>query len=76
MYSRDSFAAPGSIFRLTETDLITKLENMVDYIPGCFDIRETSGIHQLYQTNEIEPFKYIEKYYADIEKAGTKGVAA
>ncbi len=72
MYSRDNFAAPGSIFRLTETDLITKLEIMVDYIPGYFDIRETSGIHQLYQVNEIQPVKYLEKYYADIEQ----GVAA
>jgi len=80
MYSRDDFASPGSIFRLTETDLITKLELMVEYIPGYFDIRETSGIHQLYKLNEIEPFKYIEKYYTDIERAVTKankkGVAA
>lgn len=72
MYSRDDFAAPGSIFRLTETDLITKLEIMVDYIPGYFDIRETSGIHQLYQMNNIDPIKYLKKYYADIEQ----GVAA
>jgi len=72
MYSRDDFAAPGSIFRLTETDLITKLEVMVDYIPGHFDIRETSGIHQLYQMNKIDPVKYLEKYYSDIEQ----GVAA
>ncbi|VAW65878.1 hypothetical protein MNBD_GAMMA11-3452 [hydrothermal vent metagenome] len=76
MYSRDDFASPGSIFRLTETDLITKLELMVDYIPDYFDIRETSGIHQLYQLNKIEPFQYINKYYKDIEQTGTKGVAA
>ena len=72
MYSRNDYAAPGSVFRLTETDLITKLELMVNYIPGYFDIRETAGIHQLYRTNEIEPQSYIEKYYMDLEK----GVAA
>lgn len=72
MYSRNDYAAPGSVFRLTETDLITKLELMVNYIPGHFDIRETAGIHQLYRTNEIEPLSYLEKYYMDLEK----GVAA
>ncbi len=76
MYSRDNFASPGSVFRLTETDLITKLEIMVDYIPGHFDIRETSGIHQLYQLKEIEPSKFIKKYYADIEKASNSEAAA
>ncbi len=72
MYSRNDYAAPGSVFRLTETDLITKLELMVNYIPGHFDIRETAGIHQLYRTNEIEPLSYIKKYYMDLEK----GIAA
>lgn len=72
MYSRNDFASPGSIFRLTETDLITKLERMVDYIPGYFQIRETAGIHQVYMNNPIKPLKYIEKYYADTNQ----GVAA
>jgi len=72
MYSRNDYAAPGSLFRLTETDLITKLELMVSYIPGHFDIRETAGIHQLYRTNKIDPLEYVEKHYADIER----GIAA
>lgn len=68
MYSRNDFAAPGSVFRLTETDLITKLELMLDYIPGIYEIRETAGIHQLYQLKEVDPLKYIEKHYHDVEK--------
>ncbi|MFK5948277.1 MAG: DUF4007 family protein [Methylococcales bacterium] len=72
MYSRNNFAAPGSLFRLTETDVITKLELMVSYIPGYFDIRETAGIHQLYRINEVDPLSYIEKHYSDTEK----GIAA
>jgi len=68
MYSRNDYAAPGSVFRLTETDLVTKLELMVNYIPGHFDIRETAGIHQLYRTKEIEPLTYIKKHYMDLEK--------
>ena len=66
MYSRNDYAAPGSVFRLTETDLVTKLELMVDYIPGHFDIRETAGIHQLYCTKEIDPLAYIKKHYMDL----------
>lgn len=72
MYSRNDYAAPGSVFRLTEMDLITKLENMVDYIPGYYEIRETAGIHQLYQINAIDPTKYVVKHYSDIDK----GIAA
>lgn len=72
MYSRNDYAAPGSVFRLTETDLITKLERMLAYIPGHYEIRETAGIHQLYRTHAIDPLAYIEKHYADIEQ----GIAA
>lgn len=72
MYSRNDYAAPGSVFRLTETDLITKLELMVDYIPGHLGIRESSGIHQLYQLKNINPLKYIGRHYKDTER----GIAA
>ncbi len=72
MYCRNDYAAPGSIFRLTETDLITKLEKMISYIPGAFAIRETAGIHQLYQTSTIDPFDYLHKHY----ETTAKGIAA
>jgi len=68
MYSRNDYAALGSVFRLTEADLITKLELMVNYLPGHFVIRETAGIHQLYQTKKIDPILYLEKHYTDLEK--------
>ena len=72
MYSRNNFVAPGSVFRLTETDMLTKLERMVDYFPGHYEIRETAGIHQLYKLKNINAFRYLKKHYADSEK----GVAA
>jgi len=72
MYSRNDFVSPGSVFRLTETDLITKLELMVAYKPGGFEIRETAGIHQLYRIKNINPMSYVKKHYADTEK----GIAA
>lgn len=75
MYSKSDFATLGSVFKLTESDLITKLELMIDYIPNLFDIRESAGIHQLYKINsesEINPMLYLQKHYADIKT----GIAA
>ena len=65
MYSRDDYSAPGAIFRLTENDLITKLERLVDYIPNVFDIRETAGIHQLYLVNHCSPQDFLVAHYAN-----------
>ncbi len=67
MYSRDDFATPGSVFRLTETDLITKLELMLAYLPGRFELRETAGIHQLYKIADSEPLDYIKRHYANTQ---------
>ena len=67
MYSRDDFASPGSVFRLTEMDLIAKLELMIDYLPGYFEIRDTAGLHQLYKIKEVDPLLYIQKYYGDMK---------
>lgn len=66
MYSRDDYPAPGSVFRLTENDLIAKLERLVLYIPDVFEIRETAGIHQLYMLKESSPEAFLKKHYADV----------
>ena len=73
MYSRDNFAAPGAVFRLTENDLITKLERLVNFMPDIMEIRETAGIHQLYVKQEISPEKYLDKHY---QQRQIKGKAA
>jgi hypothetical protein len=65
MYSRDDFPAPGAVFRLTENDLITKLERLVDYIPNIFEIRETAGIHQLYLVSEYSTRDFLVAHYRD-----------
>lgn len=65
MYSRGDYCAPGAIFRLTENDLITKLENLVEYMPGILDIRDTAGIHQLFLLQEISPEGYLIKHYEE-----------
>ncbi|MCY4641129.1 MAG: DUF4007 family protein [Gammaproteobacteria bacterium] len=65
MYSRDQFVSPGTIFRLTEADLIAKLEHMTEYMPNQFTINETAGIHQLYRLveNEVDPLQYLGQHY-------------
>lgn len=72
MYSRDDYASPGSTFRLTEPDLITKLELMIDYLPGYFEIRDTAGLHQIFQLKGIKPEKYLMKHYTEMQA----GIAA
>jgi hypothetical protein len=68
MYSRDDFPALGSVFRLTEADLTAKLENMIAFLPGKFEIRETAGIHQLYQLNAVGSLDYLRNYYFPMER--------
>jgi hypothetical protein len=68
LYSRDEYAAPGSIFRLTETDLVTKLEQMVYAVKGMYEIRETAGIHQLYMMSEVVAEDYLKYHYLGIEQ--------
>lgn len=72
MYSKDDLPALGSTFRLTENDLITKLENLISYIPGKYEIRETAGIHQLYKLGSVDANQYLAKHYA----RSKKGIAA
>lgn len=73
MYSQNNYPAIGSIFRLTENDLLTKLEKLIDYIPKSFEIRESAGIHQLYKIKDtINPYDYLWIHY----KQSVKGKAA
>jgi hypothetical protein len=58
------FAAPGSVFRLTEDGLVTKLEELVRWLPGILELRETAGIHQLYQLETFGKYDVIAKHYA------------
>jgi len=63
MYSKDNYPAIGSVFRLTESDLVTKLEKLVNYIPGKFDIRDTAGQHQLFSSEVTDGMVYIAEHY-------------
>jgi len=63
MYARSNYCAPGAVFRLTENDLITKLEKLVGYMPNVFGIRDTAGIHQLFMLNECDAECFLETHY-------------
>ncbi|MGB1271158.1 MAG: DUF4007 family protein, partial [Endozoicomonas sp.] len=72
MYARDHYPAPGAVFRLTENDLITKLEQLAMSLPGKVEIRETAGIHQIYMLDDIAPTSLLKSHYQN----SMKGVAA
>ena len=63
MYCNEGYAAPGSIFRLTENSLVKMLEDLTVLMPGVFEIRESSGIHQLFLLSDLAPMSLIESYY-------------
>jgi hypothetical protein len=67
----NQYAAPGSVFRLTEDGLITKLEELIRWLPGTLELRETAGIHQLYQLQNFNKHELLAQHYAGtrLEKA-------
>ncbi len=72
MYSKDDFPAIGSVFRLTENDLVTKLERLIDFKPGVFDIRDTAGQHQIFLSRKVNAIDFVRKHYGNARK----GIAA
>lgn len=65
MYPRDKFSAIGAVFRLTENDLIKKMEQLVLQMPGTFEVRDTAGIYQLYLLKNISSIDLLTNYYGD-----------
>ncbi len=59
------YASPGAVYRLNEEGLIAKLEEMITWLPGVFELRETAGIHQLYRLKQIEPLDALDRYYEE-----------
>lgn len=64
MYGPKNGIALGSVFRLTESALLAKLENLVKSYPNIFQINETAGVNQLYrQDNTAESLTFLRHYY-------------
>ncbi|NOT13100.1 MAG: DUF4007 family protein [Methylococcaceae bacterium] len=64
MYGPKNGIALGSVFRLTESALLAKLENLVKAYPNIFQINETAGVNQLYrQDSKTESLTFLRHYY-------------
>ncbi|MDW6003247.1 DUF4007 family protein [Vibrio mangrovi] len=66
IYSQGDSAAVASVFRMTETDFMTKLEKLQSKFPELFEIRETAGISQIYLgqgVKRIEPMAFLQAHY-------------
>lgn len=64
MYGHNNNVALGSVFRLTESALLAKLENLVQAYPAIFQINETAGINQLYRSdNSVSSLAFLHRYY-------------
>ena len=63
LQSADDFVAPGTIFRLTEAGLMTKLEELTRAYPQVFDLRETAGLRQLFLRKSLPPIEMLKSYY-------------
>ena len=65
MRSNGVLAAPGSVFRLKEECLIAKLEEMIAWLPGKLQLRESAGIHELYRLADIARLEILLRHYSD-----------
>jgi len=64
MYSQKYGIAIGSVFRLTESALLAKLENLVKAYPAVFQINETAGINQLYRIDSnVSSLDFLRDHY-------------
>ncbi|MFW1678285.1 DUF4007 family protein [Pontibacter sp. JAM-7] len=68
MYSRTHQVAPGAIFRLVETDVVNKLEDMISLIPNTYEIRDVAGQLQIFKTGNVKAAEYLRKYYTGISQ--------
>ena len=63
MFANLDSCAPGSVFRLTENDLVRIIEDLIKTMPGDFELRDSGGINQLYLLAEPSPLALLRKYY-------------
>lgn len=64
MYGQKYGVAVGSVFRLTESALLAKLENLAKAYPAVFQLNETAGINQLYRTDDsVLSLDFLRSHY-------------
>jgi len=65
MQSQSGIPAVGSVFRLNESGLIAKLEEIIEIFPGAFELRETAGLQQFYRIADVNGFDLLNRQYAE-----------
>jgi hypothetical protein len=68
LHSNGYLAAPGAVFRITEECLVAKLEAMIAWLPGSFELRQTAGIHQLYRLAPVHALDVLRRHYEGAQK--------
>jgi hypothetical protein len=68
--SDEQYAAPGSVFRLSEEGLLAKIEELQKWLPSTFEVRETAGVHQLFKTGQITKTELLFDYYVKQNNSG------
>ncbi|WP_171322278.1 DUF4007 family protein [Vibrio tubiashii] len=65
IYSSDGQPSVAAIFRLTESDFMTKLELLQHAYPDVFTINETAGNSQLYlvKDKQLDPYEFLRAHY-------------
>jgi len=53
----------GSIFRMSEECLVSKIEELMVWFPGVYELRESAGIYLLYKLADISPIEFLHKHY-------------
>lgn len=65
MYSDKAHCALGAVLRLTEQNLVQRLEELCDALPQDFRLSRTAGVFQLYRLRPLEPVSFLESHYGD-----------
>ena len=66
MHSAENYVSPGSIFRLTESAFMVKLEELVRLNSNHLELRETAGLRQLFLLDPITDFELLQGYYTTV----------
>jgi len=55
--------SPGRIFKLDETALAERLENLAELTDGAWQPTETAGYRQMLLTREVDPYRMLARHY-------------
>ncbi len=69
MYATNDYPALGSVFKLTESTLLAKIEQLTVKFPQFFEIRDDAGLHQVFLIKPVKAITFLDDYYRNEDKA-------